>query len=112
MLNPEVLKESDKDKIRNPIIEANIISRLLLLWLRKFFKLGLKRPIEEPDIYETLGDHRSSFMGATFDRLWKRELIRHPNNPQFLRVISQVFGWKIFGSGVLYISLDIMCRYV
>lgn len=77
-------------------------------WLKDLFKLGLKRPIEEEDIYATLKNHKSSLLEAQFTRLWSEELKK--KHPRFLTVILKCFGAKIFGFGIIYTSLDTLMR--
>lgn len=114
MINLEATMQQDGEEKerRNPVLDANIFSRLLFLWLRKLFRTGLRRPIEEKDIYTTLDGHRSAYIGGQFDRLWKRETIRNPHKPSFLKVIVQLYGRPVLASGLLYTVLDCICRCV
>lgn len=119
MINHEATQQNgggdggdDLKKNRNPVLDTNLLSRLLFLWLRKFFRLGLQRPIEESDIYSTLDSHRSAYIGSQFDKLWKRETVRNPHKPSFLKVIVQLYGLRVLGYGLLYTAMDVICRFV
>ncbi|XP_055678761.1 probable multidrug resistance-associated protein lethal(2)03659 isoform X2 [Lutzomyia longipalpis] len=97
-----------KGREKNPVETASIFSLLTFWWLRNLFKLGLKRPIEEEDIYATLKHHKSSLLEGQFTRLWTDELKK--KHPRFLNVILKSFGPKIFGFGIIYTSLDTLMR--
>lgn len=116
MINPETQQEKDgatkKGTTENPVLRANVFSKLLFLWLHRFFRLGMQRPIEEADIYSTLDSHRAAYIGGQFDKLWKRETIRNPHNASFLRVIIQLYGLRLLGYGLFYTTLDVICRFV
>lgn len=112
MINLEATQQDEGKQSRNPVLDANLFSKFLFLWLRKFFRTGIQRPIEEADIYTTLDGHRSAFIASQFNKLWKRETIRNPHNPSFLKVIIQSYGWQVLGSGLLYTVLDLICRFV
>lgn len=112
MINSNGTQSGDNKKTRNPILDASLLSKFLFLWQRKLFSIGLNRPIEEEDIYATLDNHRSCRIGGQFDKLWKRETIRSPHNPSFLKVIIRLFGLRVLGFGLLYTTLDVICRFV
>lgn len=105
-------QQGDEKKTRNPVLDAGLFSKVFFLWLRRFFSLGLKRPIEESDIYSTLDSHRTAYIGAQFDKLWKRETIQNAHSPSFLRVIIQLYGLRVLCSGLLFTTLDVICRFV
>lgn len=105
-------KEEQKQRKRNPILNASLFSKFLFLWQRQLFSIGLKRTIEEGDIYVTLDNHRSCCIGGQFDKLWRRETIQNPHKPSFLKVIVRLFGLRVLGFGLLYTTLDVICRFV
>lgn len=73
------------------------------------FKLGLKRPIEENDIYEALPEHQSSKLSEKFTKLWDDELKR--SKPSVLRLLLRGFGWHCIGGGLLYCVAEAVTRY-
>ncbi|XP_059612038.1 ATP-binding cassette sub-family C member 4-like isoform X2 [Phlebotomus argentipes] len=102
------LVNKGKGRERNPVETASIFSLLTFWWLKSLFKLGLKRPIDEDDIYATLKNHKSSLLEEQFTRLWSDE--QKNKHPRFLTVILKCFGAKIFGFGIIYTSLDTLMR--
>lgn len=109
MINPDLTDGTEKKK-QNPIIEASLFSKLLFLWLKSLFRLGVHRPIEEEDLYEPLKNHKSEYIANQFDRAWKRECGRHPSNPSFLRTLVGIFASRLIGYSTFYICLDIVCK--
>ncbi|XP_065085907.1 ATP-binding cassette sub-family C member 4-like [Ochlerotatus camptorhynchus] len=92
----------------NPVGQANPFSRFTFWWLGGLFRTGLRRPIEESDIYEPLSSHQSEQLTYQFEDRWKRELKR--DKPSFLAVIRVIYGWTILSKGFLYTSVDSFSR--
>lgn len=93
----------------NPVSRANPVAWFTFWWLKELFQTGLKRPIEEADIYETLSSHQSEQLSYQFEHRWKLELKQE--RPSFLRVICGIFGWTMVSRGLLYTSVDSFSRY-
>ncbi|XP_039444244.1 probable multidrug resistance-associated protein lethal(2)03659 [Culex pipiens pallens] len=94
----------------NPVTKANGLSRYTFWWLRNLFRTGLKRPIDEADIYETLSAHQSEQLSYQFEDRWKLELKK--DRPSFLRVIVAIYGWTILANGFMYTTIDSFSRIV
>ncbi|XP_058461266.1 probable multidrug resistance-associated protein lethal(2)03659 [Malaya genurostris] len=92
----------------NPVSKANPVARFTFWWLREVFQTGLKRPIEQSDIYETLSSHQSEQLSYQFDREWRRELKKR--KASFLRVIWGIYGWTMISRGLLYTTVDSFSR--
>lgn len=81
---------------------------LFLRWLKDLFKLGLERPIEEKDIYQTLPEHESERLLNVFSAEWEKE--RERKRPSLFNVIFRVFVKKILLLSVCYSFLDTTLR--
>ncbi|XP_053685764.1 probable multidrug resistance-associated protein lethal(2)03659 [Sabethes cyaneus] len=92
----------------NPVGRANPVEWFTFWWLKELFRTGLKRPIEESDIYETLSSHQSEQLSYQFENCWKHELKKE--QPSFLRVICGIFGWTMVSRGLLYTTVDSFSR--
>lgn len=77
-------------------------------WLNDIFKLGLRRPIEEKDIYKTLNGHESKQLTDKFSTVWETE--KTTMKPNILRVIQKIYIKKILSASLLYTIFDIFSR--
>lgn len=79
-------------------------------WLKDLFKLGLQRPLEEGDIYQTLQAHECSKLSARFSELWEQE--KEKKTPRLFNVIRKIYAKKIIGISVLFTAIDAISRYL
>uniref|UniRef100_A0A182V4H9 ABC transmembrane type-1 domain-containing protein n=1 Tax=Anopheles merus TaxID=30066 RepID=A0A182V4H9_ANOME len=93
----------------NPVTEASSVSWYTFWWLKPLFETGLKRPIDETDIYETLSTHQSSQLSYQFESYWKAEQ-KSSKQPSFLRVICRIYWRSILGYGAMYTIVDLLAR--
>lgn len=64
------------------------------------FAIGLKRGIEEDDIYEVKKDMRSDLNTEAFEKLWKEELKK--KKPSLFRIMFKLYLWKVLLAGFLF----------
>lgn len=64
------------------------------------FGIGLKRVIQEDDIYEVKNEMRSDLNTEAFDKLWKEEIKK--KNPSLFRVMFKLYLWKVLLAGFLF----------
>lgn len=64
------------------------------------FMIGLKRAIEEDDIYAVTNSMKSDQNTEAYSKQWKLELKK--KNPSIFRVIFKVHGVKMLIISVLY----------
>ncbi|XP_071052810.1 probable multidrug resistance-associated protein lethal(2)03659 isoform X1 [Onthophagus taurus] len=83
----------------NPREKAGVISMLLFLFTYPIFKKGIKKELEEDDIYELLKGYESEKLGSKFENQWKKEL-KNPK-PSLLRVLFGVFGVEYMTCGLI-----------
>uniref|UniRef100_A0AAG5CQF6 Uncharacterized protein n=1 Tax=Anopheles atroparvus TaxID=41427 RepID=A0AAG5CQF6_ANOAO len=93
----------------NPVINAGRVSWYTFWWLKNLFQTGLKRPIDETDIYETLSAHQSAQLSYLFESQWQAEKKR-TDMPSFLRVICRIYWRSILGYGSMYTLVDLLAR--
>lgn len=70
------------------------------------FKTGLKRGIEEDEIYEITNSLRSDYNTDIFAKEWELELKK--KNPSILHVMFKVHGFKLIAFGMLYTIGEIL----
>ncbi|XP_026324288.1 probable multidrug resistance-associated protein lethal(2)03659 [Hyposmocoma kahamanoa] len=85
-----------KGRPPNPRAKANPLSVLTFVWTLPMFWSGLKKEIEEQDLYETLEEHSSAPLGDKFARLWEEEVAqaKGKRTPSLLRVIIKAYAAK------------------
>ncbi|XP_050068097.1 ATP-binding cassette sub-family C member 4-like [Anopheles maculipalpis] len=102
-------KIHDLRREANPVTKASPVSWYTFWWLKDLFQTGLKRPIDEIDIYETLSNHQSAQLSYQFERHWKEEQ-KCNDRPSFLRVICRIYWPSILGYGSMYTIVDLLAR--
>ena len=73
-------------------------------YLRHLFKTGIKRPITEEDVYQTLDDHKYNVVIDRFTLLWDEELKK--KNPSVLRLFYNAYGFWTVGIGLCFSILE------
>ncbi|XP_013144299.1 PREDICTED: probable multidrug resistance-associated protein lethal(2)03659 [Papilio polytes] len=100
-----------KGKPPNPRAKANIFSALTFAWTLPIFWGGLKKEMEERDLYEPLEEHASSPLGDKFARLWEEEVARAgaKRTPSLLRVILKAYAARcmLYGFVLLFMECGI-----
>uniref|UniRef100_A0A182S9W8 ABC transmembrane type-1 domain-containing protein n=1 Tax=Anopheles maculatus TaxID=74869 RepID=A0A182S9W8_9DIPT len=102
-------KIHDLRRETNPVTNAGPVSWYTFWWLKDLFRTGLKRPIDETDIYETLSSHQSAQLSYQFESHWRAEQ-RCNDRPSFLRVICRIYWRSILGYGSMYTVVDLLAR--
>lgn len=72
------------------------------------FAIGLKRSIEEDDIYAITNDMRSDENTEKFAKLWDEELKK--KKPSIFRVIFKSHLYKLLPIGILYAICETIAR--
>lgn len=57
------------------------------------FKKGIKKDLEENDIYDIIKDYKAEELGNLLENAWEKE--KNQKNPSILKVAFKVFG-KIY----------------
>lgn len=83
----EKLHSEEDARNVNPVINANIFSRLTIWWMNKIFVTGNKRPLEEEDLFPLLEEDKSEVLTEKLQAEWEKELNKrhHGKRPRFGR---------------------------
>lgn len=78
-------------------------------WLKPMLWIGMKRSIEEDDIYAVTNDMRSDLNTDKFSKLWDEEVKRE--KPSIFRVLFKLHLFKLLPIGILYAIGETIARY-
>ncbi|KAH8359394.1 hypothetical protein KR093_006509 [Drosophila rubida] len=88
----------------NPRERSNPISELMLCFVFPVLLKGRKKTLEQQDLYKPLKEHKSESLGDRLCAEWDKEVATRSaqqKQPRLLRVMSRVFGWYLFWTGLL-----------
>ncbi|XP_053601424.1 ATP-binding cassette subfamily C member 4-like isoform X2 [Plodia interpunctella] len=106
--------ESNKKKNQppHPRAKANPFSALTFSWTLPIFWSGLKKELEEHDLYEPLDEHSSGPLGDKFARLWEEEVARagSKRTPSLLRVILRAYAARCMLYGFVLLVMECCIR--
>lgn len=107
-LNPE---DDDKENV-NPVLNANVFSRLTIWWMNKIFITGNKRPLEEDDLFPLLEEDKSEVLTQKLQREWEKELDkRHRGKrPRFWKALMRVCPWYEYFTIIALVLTDMANR--
>lgn len=100
--------QSSKEKPKNPLNDASRISKMSFWWLKDLYRTGLKRPITDDDVYETINHHECEKVAQKFEKLWKDELAT--KNPSTLRMFYRAYGAPVIIIGLLFAICETVMR--
>ncbi|XP_021928195.1 LOW QUALITY PROTEIN: probable multidrug resistance-associated protein lethal(2)03659 [Zootermopsis nevadensis] len=95
---------SKKREIPHPRASANPLSAITFYWLLGTFKKGFKKDLEIEDLYSTLEEHRSDYLGNKVERLWNQELEQAGGingKPSLFKVLRRCFGLEVILIGLI-----------
>lgn len=108
--------ETHKRKGRppHPRASANPLSSLTFSWTLPMFWGGLKKELEQEDLYESLEEHSSGPLGDKFARLWEEEVTRAgtKRTPSLLRVILRAYAGRCMLYGLVLLVMECVIRIV
>ncbi|XP_025405411.1 probable multidrug resistance-associated protein lethal(2)03659 isoform X2 [Sipha flava] len=99
---------NNKKRPPNPRTNANAFEVLTFSWILNLFKVGLKRDLEENDLYSPLNDHLASLLGNELEEKWNLEINNKYRNPSLLRALIKVFGPKYMFYGFLQFTNEMI----
>lgn len=76
-----------------------IMIKSIIRWLNPIFAIGLKRSIQEDDLFAVKNDMRSSSNTEEFSKLWESECKKE--KPSVFRVILKMFFGKLIFASIL-----------
>nr|AKC34058.1 ABCC4-like protein [Spodoptera litura]AKC34900.1 ABCC4-like protein [Spodoptera litura] len=97
-----------KSRPAHPRAKANPLSALTFAWTLPIFWSGIKREMEEHDLYEPLAEHSSGPLGDKFARLWEEEVQRASGKrkPSLLRVILRAYAARCMLYGFVLLVME------
>ncbi|KAL3283448.1 hypothetical protein HHI36_006593 [Cryptolaemus montrouzieri] len=98
------MEESYPLKRENPRKNANILSRLSFLWMRKICYEGNTTGLELKDVYKTQENDKSKKLADELQKVWDKEVeyskLRN-KEPSLLKAIFKAYALDYFGWGLL-----------
>nr|XP_012224795.1 PREDICTED: probable multidrug resistance-associated protein lethal(2)03659 [Linepithema humile]XP_012224797.1 PREDICTED: probable multidrug resistance-associated protein lethal(2)03659 [Linepithema humile]XP_012224798.1 PREDICTED: probable multidrug resistance-associated protein lethal(2)03659 [Linepithema humile]XP_012224799.1 PREDICTED: probable multidrug resistance-associated protein lethal(2)03659 [Linepithema humile]XP_012224800.1 PREDICTED: probable multidrug resistance-associated prot len=99
----------------NPRQNANVFSLVTYWWTRKIFWTGYNKDLEESDLYVTLKQDRTSYLGEIIGNAWKKEVDscakkKNGSTPQLLRVLLRCFGIPFLLIGIGEAVMELFSR--
>ncbi|XP_022081543.1 ATP-binding cassette sub-family C member 9-like [Acanthaster planci] len=106
--------------LMNPDMEfmyyyVNFLSQQFFWWINWLMSLGYRRPLELEDLGDIPERHEANYNFLEFKKALKIELDKCAKNPGSIpslwKLYFQVYGFKLFGAGVLKLAAD-FCGFV
>ncbi|RLU27650.1 hypothetical protein DMN91_001454 [Ooceraea biroi] len=98
----------------NPRQNANVISLLTYWWTRHIFRTGYRKELEETDIYATLIQDRTSYLGESIRKTWEKEIKsctkRNNRSKPLLKVLLRCFGKPYLLIGIAEGFMELFSR--
>ncbi|XP_011696221.1 PREDICTED: probable multidrug resistance-associated protein lethal(2)03659 [Wasmannia auropunctata] len=84
-------------------------------WTRKIFRTGYKKDLEETDLYATLTQDRTEYLGEVIGKAWEKEVEscakkKNGSKPQLLRVLLRCFGKPLLLIGIAEAVMELFSR--
>ncbi|EFN85517.1 Probable multidrug resistance-associated protein lethal(2)03659 [Harpegnathos saltator] len=117
-----MINDDQKEYPKNPRQNANVISLLTYWWTRKIFRVGYKKELEETDLYATLTQDRTSYLGEIIAKAWEAEVEscarrnessnkkKNSFKPQLIRVLVRCFGKPYLLIGIAEAIMELFSR--
>ncbi|XP_060681943.1 multidrug resistance-associated protein 4 isoform X2 [Hemiscyllium ocellatum] len=82
----------------NPMVAANIFSKVFFCWLNPLFRIGYKRRLEENDLYKVPPEDGSEKLGEELQRYWDKEVQKAKKQARVPRLTYAVLKcfWKSY----------------
>lgn len=74
------------------------------------FVKGFRKTLNEEDLFETLHDQKSNYLGDLLEEAWEKEKIK--SEPSLWRALWKVFGLNFISLGLLATSVELIFKYV
>ncbi|XP_067006599.2 ATP-binding cassette subfamily C member 4 [Anabrus simplex] len=94
----------DKTEDTNPGTSANPLSKLFFWWTTSIYSKGLKRKLEESDLYSPVNINRAEILGENLELNWNNEVVwaKEKNKiPSLARVIIKTFWTHYLGYALI-----------
>jgi ATP-binding cassette, subfamily C (CFTR/MRP), member 1 len=95
-----------------PEFTSNWLSRLFFVWMNPLFNLGLKRPLEEADLWKVNDENRSIQWSEKIEKGWKSQLEKSTFSPEvrpsLFKVLWDLLAKDLLLLGALRVASDLM----
>jgi len=88
--------QTTTERTPNPWKQASWFSRLFFAWPYPLLRLGMERPLEEPDLPEILHSDKSTVNRLYLEGVWNDEVQRHGKKASLHRAILRNFFTSIW----------------
>lgn len=108
---PSSTPYAEKKKLSENVLRSvclNPVRLFIFRWLKDTFKIGIKRELEEHEIYEVTNSLRSDKNTEEFVTLWDEEL-KKPS-PSILRLMFKLHGCGILFWGLMFSFFETFAR--
>ncbi|CAG9840924.1 unnamed protein product [Diabrotica balteata] len=102
----EEVKKHRIEKKPHPLKRINLFSQIFFCWLPGFLSKGLKKDLDENDMYQTRHSQQSRYLADQLVVAWKNELKK--SKPSFLWALLVVFRLELFYYAFFNIFSDII----
>lgn len=94
---------------KNPQLKSSVFGRFFFWWTTDIIRIGIKRPIEENDVYAPLDEHESKFLSHKYSKYWDDELQKQ--EPSMIRLFMRACGWNLLIIGQIVSNLETAGKY-
>ncbi|KAK3762198.1 hypothetical protein RRG08_057436 [Elysia crispata] len=98
----------------NPILTANLLSKIWYCWLNPLFTRGYKGWLDESDMFNVCADDSSKITGERLESAWSKELVRQRTGkqPSYLRALLRAYGvqYMLLGLIALFEEMVKLCQ--
>ncbi|KAL0112749.1 hypothetical protein PUN28_012191 [Cardiocondyla obscurior] len=110
-----MINNDQKKYPKNPRQNANIISILTFWWTRKLFWTGYNKDLEETDLYATLKQDKTSYLGEIIIKAWEKEVEscgkkKNGRKPSLLKVLLRCFQKPFLLIGIAEAFMELFSR--
>ncbi|CAL9690131.1 unnamed protein product [Knipowitschia caucasica] len=103
-----------KEPKDNPLVTANLLSKIFFCWLNPLFKVGYDRKLEEEDMYKVLSEDASDKLGEELQWHWDQEVkqaAKDLHSPSLGKAMIHCF-WKSYVLIGIYIFIEEVIRII
>ncbi|CAG9825034.1 unnamed protein product [Phaedon cochleariae] len=100
----EEVRTSNSNRMQHPV-NTNICNRIFFCWFLPYLKQGLRKEIDEDDMFAVTDSQKSAYLSTKLERAWNNELQRK-TTPSLLRALFTVFKVELIYYGVFFIVVE------
>ncbi|KAG5894560.1 hypothetical protein JTB14_021542 [Gonioctena quinquepunctata] len=93
-------KSDFKQRKQHPIDRGNILNQIFFCWFPSYLLKGLRKQIDEDDMYEIRKSQESTYLGDKLESAWLQE--KKSKNPSLLKALFIVFRGQLALSAIFH----------